>query len=126
MLVILPFEEEFYRRNGVRVEFVGHPLLEDFAPDTDRDAFLRRLHLDPARQTVALLPGSRRKEVDYILPTLLVASLQVRKQTQSAVRHLRRAPRSARRRNVQGRCVSRILKNSLLENSFRISCRWLP
>ncbi len=36
MLVILPFEEEFYRRHGVDVEFVGHPLLEDFRPDYDR------------------------------------------------------------------------------------------
>jgi lipid-A-disaccharide synthase len=118
MLVILPFEEEFYRRNGVRVEFVGHPLLEDFAPDTDRDSFLRRLHLDPARQTVALLPGSRRKEVDYILPTLLAASLQVRKQTQA--QFVISAAPTVGAEYVQG-LVSRILKNSLLENSFRIS-----
>ncbi len=71
MLVILPFEEEFYRRHGVEVEFVGHPLLEDFAPRYDREAFLSGLGLDPRKETVALLPGSRRKEVDYILPTLL-------------------------------------------------------
>lgn len=74
MLVILPFEEEFYRRHGVKVEFVGHPILEDFAPDYNRDAFLRRYHLDPGRMTVALLPGSRRKEVDYILPDFLRAA----------------------------------------------------
>ncbi len=71
MLVILPFEEEFYRRHGVEVEFVGHPLLEDFAPRYDREAFLSGLGLDPRKETVALRPGSRRKEVDYILPTLL-------------------------------------------------------
>lgn len=73
MLVILPFEEEFYRRHGVNVEFVGHPLLEDFSPDFDRESFERRFDLDPERKTIALLPGSREKEVDYILPTLLKA-----------------------------------------------------
>ena len=77
MLVILPFEEEYYRERGVKARFVGHPLLEDFAPDRDRESFLARFNLDPARRTVALLPGSRAREVDYILPTLLRASLVI-------------------------------------------------
>ena len=71
MLVILPFEEEFYRARGVEVEFVGHPLLEDFKPDYNRESFLSSLNLDPARPTVAILAGSRRKEIEYILPVLL-------------------------------------------------------
>jgi lipid-A-disaccharide synthase len=74
MLVILPFEEEFYRTRGIKVAFVGHPLLEDFAVNSDRESFARDLGLDPARATVALLPGSRRGEVEYILPTFLEAS----------------------------------------------------
>jgi lipid-A-disaccharide synthase len=71
MFVILPFEEEYYRERGVEVEFVGHPLLEDFAPHYNREVFLRSLGLDPQWKTVAILSGSRRREVDYILPTLL-------------------------------------------------------
>ena len=71
MLVILPFEEEYYRTRGVKVEFVGHPLLENFEPYRNRELFLRGLNLDPARTTIAILAGSRRKEIDYILPTLL-------------------------------------------------------
>jgi lipid-A-disaccharide synthase len=74
MLVILPFEEEYYRKLGVKVEFVGHPLLEDFAPKHDRVLFLRGLNLDPDCKTIAILAGSRRKEIDYILPTLLQAA----------------------------------------------------
>lgn len=77
MLVILPFEEDYYRKHGVQVEFVGHPLLEDFSPNCDRSGFLLSLGLDPERKTVALLSGSRRKEVDRILPLLLHASLQI-------------------------------------------------
>jgi lipid-A-disaccharide synthase len=74
MLVILPFEEEFYRKHGVEVDFVGHPLLEDFNPVFNRAAFLRSLGLNPDRKTVAILAGSRRKEIDYILPALLKAA----------------------------------------------------
>jgi lipid-A-disaccharide synthase len=74
MLVILPFEEEYYRKRGVDAEFVGHPLLEDFHPNRDREALLRELGLDPARKTIALLAGSRHKEIGHILPTLLQAS----------------------------------------------------
>lgn len=83
MLVILPFEKEYYRRRGVNAEFVGHPLLEDSAPVQRREDFLLRYHLDPARQTVALLPGSRRKEVEHILPSLLEAALEIRKRVQA-------------------------------------------
>ncbi len=77
MLVILPFEEEYYRSRGVEVEFVGHPLLEGFAPNFGRDAFLNGLGLDPARRTVAILPGSRRREIDYILPVLVRAAQRI-------------------------------------------------
>jgi len=77
MLVILPFEEEYYRIRGVEVEFVGHPLLEDFAPNYGRSAFLNGLRLDPSRRTVAMLPGSRRREIDYILPALVRAAQHI-------------------------------------------------
>ncbi len=80
MLVILPFEEEFYRSRGVQAEFVGHPLIEDFKPEYSRKLFLSGLNLDPARKTVAILAGSRRKEIDYILPTLLRASQHILKE----------------------------------------------
>jgi lipid-A-disaccharide synthase len=80
MLVILPFEEEYYRRRGVKVEFVGHPLLEGFEPYRNRELFLRDLGLNPERTTIAVLAGSRRKEVDYILPTLLRAAQLILKE----------------------------------------------
>jgi len=79
MLVILPFEEEYYRRRGVEVEFVGHPLLEDFLPCYSRESFLGEVNLDPRLMTVAILPGSRPKEIDYLLPTLLRAALGILK-----------------------------------------------
>ncbi len=70
VLVIFPFEEELYRREGVDVRFVGHPLVGLTAPSGTREAFLRGIGLDPLAPTVALLPGSRPNEVHRILPIL--------------------------------------------------------
>jgi lipid-A-disaccharide synthase len=73
-LVIFPFEVEFYRKWGVDAEFVGHPLA-DFAPEiAPRDEFARREGLDTAKRWIALLPGSRRKEVTMNMPAMLGAA----------------------------------------------------
>lgn len=73
MLVIFPFEEALYREAGVPVAFVGHPLIDLVRPEPDRGAFLRSVGLDPSRPTLAILPGSRRKELAYNLPQLVAA-----------------------------------------------------
>jgi lipid-A-disaccharide synthase len=73
MLVIFPFEEALYRKAGVPVSFVGHPLLDVVRPQDDPAAFVARLGLDPARPVVALLPGSRPSEVAHNLPPLVGA-----------------------------------------------------
>lgn len=73
MLVIFPFEEALYREAGVPVTFVGHPLVDLVRPAPDRGAFLHGAGLDPSRPVVALLPGSRGKEVALNLPVLVEA-----------------------------------------------------
>ena len=73
MLVIFPFEEKFYRQRGIAAKFVGHPLADLPAPTMTRQQFAREYKLDPARQWIALLPGSRRAEVARIFPRLLQA-----------------------------------------------------
>jgi lipid-A-disaccharide synthase len=74
MLVIFPFEEEFYRLRGVGAEYVGHPLADVPPPSLSRDNFAAQFGLDPKKQWIALLPGSRRKEVLMNLPEMLSAS----------------------------------------------------
>lgn len=73
MLVILPFEEEFYKRYGVDVTYVGNPLLDELAKfgTANRSIFLRRNSLGEKREIIALLPGSRRQEVKRMLPVML-------------------------------------------------------
>jgi lipid-A-disaccharide synthase len=74
MLVIFPFERQFYARHGVQVEYVGHPLSELEQPKVSREEFARRWGLDPSRRWIALLPGSRRKELRLNLPAMLGAA----------------------------------------------------
>jgi lipid-A-disaccharide synthase len=74
MLVILPFEEQIYRKAGVDVDFVGHPLMDMVRATKSKEEFCEDHGIDPKRTLVALLPGSRRKEVHYILPTLCEAA----------------------------------------------------
>lgn len=67
MLVIFPFEEDFYKQHDVRVAYVGHPLIDEMAV-TPRDNALPGTPLK-----IALLPGSRRSEISSLLPAMLDA-----------------------------------------------------
>ena len=73
MLVILPFEEDFYKNYGIDVTYVGNPLLDELAKfgTANRSMFLRRNSLGEKREIIALLPGSRKQEVKRMLPTML-------------------------------------------------------
>ncbi|HSF18304.1 MAG TPA: lipid-A-disaccharide synthase [Vicinamibacteria bacterium] len=70
MLVILPFEEAFYRDEGIEVRYVGHPLVDLVRSDLDRLSFCSGLGLKAERPIVMLLPGSRRSEVELHVPVL--------------------------------------------------------
>jgi lipid-A-disaccharide synthase len=70
-LVIFPFEEKFYRERGVDATFVGHPLAELACASIARADYAKEFNLDPARQWISLMPGSRVKEVRMNLPTIL-------------------------------------------------------
>jgi lipid-A-disaccharide synthase len=74
MVVIFPFEADFYRERGVAVEYVGHPFRETLPPLPDRRSFLTEQGLDPERLTIALLPGSRAGEIERHLPIILQAA----------------------------------------------------
>jgi len=74
MAVVFPFEVSFYRQKGIKVQFVGHPLLDEVRVKEGRQDVLAKMGLDPEKTTVALLPGSRRKEVGLHLPVMLYAA----------------------------------------------------
>ncbi|HOV86013.1 MAG TPA: lipid-A-disaccharide synthase, partial [Syntrophobacteraceae bacterium] len=78
MAVILPFEEEFYRRHGFKVHYVGHPLLDVLAHAPSRSRAQERYRTGEAGPVVGLLPGSRRSEIRSLLPILLETAALLR------------------------------------------------
>ncbi len=66
VLCLLPFEPEFYREHGVRAAFVGHPLADQIPMDPDRSGARAALGISPDARVLALLPGSRRGEVERL------------------------------------------------------------
>ncbi len=74
MKVVFPFEVEIYRSAGIPVEFVGHPVVERISSTTTRKDFFAAHGLDPTQKLVALLPGSRRQEIEKIFPVMIEAA----------------------------------------------------
>jgi lipid-A-disaccharide synthase len=93
VLVIFPFEEAIYRREGVDVRFVGHPLLELTTPSADRATLAREFGFEPTRPVVALLPGSRPNELERLAPVLAEARARVSMRVPDAQFVVARAPR---------------------------------
>lgn len=74
VLVILPFEKAIYDRANIPCTFVGHPLLDAVGSDYDRPGLRQRFGLAPEGPVIALLPGSRMREVESLLPIMLEAA----------------------------------------------------
>jgi len=80
LICIFPFEEKFFRKAGVDVEYVGHPLVDLAKPTLTREEFHRRYQLRADQPTVCLLPGSRNQEVARHLALLLEAAARLRRE----------------------------------------------
>jgi lipid-A-disaccharide synthase len=80
MIVLFPFEVPLYEAAGVDVEWVGHPLLDIVKPTLAKEKAFQRFGLDPNRRTVGLLPGSRLREVERLLPPLLASAHLLQKE----------------------------------------------
>jgi lipid-A-disaccharide synthase len=74
MLVIFPFEEAFYRAQGIAADFVGHPLADLDPPTVTREEFASQNGLDTSKFWVGLLPGSRTRELEANLPPMFEAA----------------------------------------------------
>jgi lipid-A-disaccharide synthase len=84
MLVLFPFEEEIYRKAGVPVTYVGHPLAEQIPMAYDIELAREQLKLPPGRRVFTLLPGSRQSEVRYMAPAFVRAAVRIAEQTPTA------------------------------------------
>lgn len=75
MAVIFPFEEGFLRSRGVDATYVGHPFADRAPIEVSKPEFFKKIGLDPDKQTIALLPGSRKSELERHLKPMIDAFL---------------------------------------------------
>lgn len=79
LIVFFKFEQEFYAKFGIEADFVGHPLLDIVRPTMNKEEFASKFNLRGSEKTVALLPGSRKQEIENILPLMLEVSILIQK-----------------------------------------------
>lgn len=78
LFVIFPFEEEFFKKEGIDVEFVGHPIVDIVKTRYSRQEYRKIMGIRDNEKLIALLPGSREQEVVRILPILLKTAYKIR------------------------------------------------
>ncbi|TLM66195.1 MAG: lipid-A-disaccharide synthase [Deltaproteobacteria bacterium] len=117
LAAILPFEPEFYRGLPIRVEYVGHPLLDEFRIDRERDAFLAGIGIDGGRPVVGLFPGSRRSELHYNLGVMLDAAALVQRRQPDVAFLLPVAP-TLERSAIEAQLLQRQLPVTLVDGNI--------
>jgi len=74
MLCLFPFEKKFYDEAGVAAIFVGHPLADSIAENSDKGAARKKLGIREDGEYIAILPGSRANEIRYLTETFINAA----------------------------------------------------
>ena len=74
MIVLFPFEQDIYKKYGMKVDYVGHPLVDEIVIDHDQIEVLKSIGLSASKTTIGIMPGSRAKEVERHLPCMLEAA----------------------------------------------------
>ena len=80
MLVLFPFEETLYRKEGIPVTYVGHPLAWEIPEVPDKNAARSRLGLPAEARVLAVLPGSRRSEIHLLADRFIQAARALQQQ----------------------------------------------
>ena len=77
IMLILPFEENMYQEKGINAEYVGHPLISQLPVPQDKEDFVKENGLDPHKKIVGIFPGSRKMEINNLLPLFLRAAYKI-------------------------------------------------
>ncbi len=80
VLAIFPEEARFYQRNGAKVEWVGHPLLDKMQNPPTKAEARQSLGISPDTTVITLLPASRQQELKYLLPVIFTAAAEIQAQ----------------------------------------------
>ncbi len=77
VLAIFPEEARYFRSQGAKVSWVGHPLVDRMQNAPSREKARAGLRISPEQLSVVLLPASRRQELKYILPVMFQAAIAI-------------------------------------------------
>lgn len=114
MLLILPFEEKLHKSYGVNAEYVGHPLISQMPRDFSKEDFIEKNSLDPYKKIVGIFPGSRKMEINYLLPIFLKAAKIIQSRSQKIQFCLGQAS------NVDDKLIQKYLERYIKEDELNI------
>ncbi|MBW7887982.1 MAG: lipid-A-disaccharide synthase [Bacteroidetes bacterium] len=77
MFCVFPFEVPIYEHEQIPVKFVGHPLMEEIEPPISRENFCKRNALDPQKEIIALIPGSRKQEIENLFSVMVRSAMEL-------------------------------------------------
>jgi lipid-A-disaccharide synthase len=77
LLILFPFEADVYKDTGIKTHFVGHPLAQNIPLEVDKKHHKKAIGLNPDRFTMALMPGSRRREIESLMPFFAATAQQL-------------------------------------------------
>ncbi len=77
MLVVFPFEVKIYQEENIPVQFVGHPLAEEMGDTMSREQFSKRYGLEPSKKFIAVIPGSRKQEIEKLFSVMVRSAATV-------------------------------------------------
>lgn len=112
MMLILPFEEKLHKNAGVNAEYVGHPLISQLPKEFNRNEFFKQHGLDPDKKLVGLFPGSRKMEINYLLPVFLKAAQIINSKSKNVQFCLGQAP------NIDDKLTEKYLKKYNPDNNI--------
>ena len=106
MLTIFPFEKEFYSSMGIQVKYVGHPLvdeIESYKKNRNVPDIKKALNINNDDKVIAVLPGSRKAEIEHILPVIEKACAMINKELKGKVRFIVPIASTLTRQDIEDR-----------------------
>ena len=103
MMTIFPFEEKLYKEKGVNAEYVGHPLISQLPRNFDREDFIKQNNIDLNNKIVGIFPGSRKMEINYLMPIFLESVKQIHTHSKKVQFCLGQAP------NIDNKLINKYL-----------------
>jgi len=103
MMSVFPFEEKLYRSKGVNSEYVGHPLISQLPKNFDKEDFIKENGLEPTSKIVGIFPGSRKMEINYLMPIFLESVKQIHSMSKKVQFCLGQAP------NIDDKLINKYL-----------------